>query len=116
MIYMTRVRQEREHVFGAFDCPDASMVVPKRSRSTTPLQALNLLNSHFTLQQAEGFADRLRREATDAAGQVKLAWQLCFQRLPSTEEVGDCLVFIEQQGLEQFTRAILNSNEFVFIP
>ncbi|MEZ6135449.1 MAG: DUF1553 domain-containing protein [Pirellulaceae bacterium] len=42
MIYMTKVRQEREQVFGAFDCPDASMVVPG-SRSTTPLQALNLL-------------------------------------------------------------------------
>ncbi|MGZ0174845.1 MAG: DUF1553 domain-containing protein, partial [Planctomycetales bacterium] len=56
MIYMTKVRQEREHVFGAFDCPDASMGVPKRSRSTTPLQALNLFNSHFVMQQADLFA------------------------------------------------------------
>ncbi|MCA9267351.1 MAG: DUF1553 domain-containing protein, partial [Planctomycetales bacterium] len=45
MIYMTKVRQEQESVFGAFDCPDASQVAPKRSRSTTPLQAFNLFNS-----------------------------------------------------------------------
>ncbi|MEM7393290.1 MAG: DUF1553 domain-containing protein, partial [Verrucomicrobiota bacterium] len=60
MIYMTKVRQEREQVFGAFDCPDASMVVPKRSRSTTPLQALNLFNSHFVLQQADLFGTTKR--------------------------------------------------------
>ena len=29
MIYMTKVRQEREQVFGAFDCPDASQAVPQ---------------------------------------------------------------------------------------
>ena len=33
MIYMTKVRQEKDQVFGVFDCPDASMVVAKRSRS-----------------------------------------------------------------------------------
>ena len=38
MIFMTKVRQEQESVFGVFDCPDASQSVPKRSRSTTPLQ------------------------------------------------------------------------------
>ena len=59
MVYMTKVRQEREHVFGAFDCPDASMVVPKRSRSTTPLQALNLLK-----QSIRDAASRTFRAAT----------------------------------------------------
>ena len=52
MIYMTKVRQELDSVFGLFDCPDGNQVMPKRSRSTTPLQALNLFNSTFVLQQA----------------------------------------------------------------
>ncbi len=59
MIYMTKVRLEKESVFGIFDCPDAATSVPKRSRSTTPLQAFNLLNSTFVLQQSELFAARL---------------------------------------------------------
>lgn len=116
MIYMTKVRQEREQVFGVFDCPDASMVVPKRSRSTTPLQALNLLNSHFVMQQAELFSQRLEREASSVEKQVELAWQLCFQRSPDNVEVQQSLEFIQQQGIVQFSRALLNTNEFVFIP
>ncbi len=116
MIYMTKVRQEREQVFGNFDCPDASMVVPKRSRSTTPLQALNLLNSHFIMQQAELFAKRLEKENETVAQQITEAWQLCFQRPPNGEELADSESFIQQEGIQQFTRALLNANEFVFIP
>ncbi len=116
MIYMTKVRQEREQVFGAFDCPDASMVVPKRSRSTTPLQALNLLNSHFVMQQADLFAKRLEKDSETLPQQITRAWQLCFQRPPTDEELADSEEFIKQEGIQQFTRAMLNANEFVFIP
>ena len=52
MVYMTKVRLEKDSVFGVFDCPDGSSVMPKRSRSNTPLQALNLFNSNFVMQQA----------------------------------------------------------------
>ena len=45
MVYGTVVRQRPDGVFGAFDCPDGGQIAPKRTRSTTPLQALNLLNS-----------------------------------------------------------------------
>jgi cytochrome c553 len=116
MIYMTKVRQEREQVFGAFDCPDASMVVPKRSRSTTPLQALNLLNSQFVMQQADLFATRLEQEAETLPQQIRRGWQLCFQRAPTDAELADSEDFIKQEGLRQFTRALLNANEFVFVP
>ncbi len=116
MIYMTKVRQEKDHVFGAFDCPDASMVMPKRSRSTTPLQALNLLNSRFVMQQAEILARRIQAEAETVRNQIIRAWQLCFQRSPTEQEIADSEQFIQQQGMVQFTRAILNANEFVFIP
>ena len=60
MIYMTKVRQERDSVFGTFDCPDCSQLVPRRSRSTTPLQAMGLLNSQFMMEQAQCFSDRPR--------------------------------------------------------
>ena len=116
MIYMTKVRQEREQVFGAFDCPDSSMVVPKRSRSTTPLQALNLLNSSFVQQQADLFATRLEKENRNVTKWINRAWRLCFQRKPTMSELTESRIFIEQEGLRQFTRALLNTNEFIFIP
>jgi len=117
MIYMTMVRQERESVFGAFDCPDASQVTPVRSRSTTPLQALNLLNSQFVLQQAELFAKRLKRETGDSVKkQIHRAYVLSFGREPGDDEQSDASDFVEAHGLTMLCRALLNSNEFLFVP
>jgi hypothetical protein len=116
MIYMTKVRLEKESVFGVFDCPDAATSVPKRSRSTTPLQALNLFNSPFMLQQSQLLADRLRRDyGDDQNKQIERAFWLCCGREPSAGELSDSRDFITAEGTTAFCRAMLNSNEFVFI-
>jgi hypothetical protein len=116
MIYMTKVRMQVDPTFGAFDCPDGGQAAPKRSRSTTPLQALNLLNSAFALDQVEAFAARLRREASDdAAAQIKLGYQLSFQRAPSAQELEACERIVREHELLVFCRALLNSNEFLFV-
>ncbi len=116
MIYMTKVRQEKDAVFGIFDCPDGSQVTPKRGRSTTPLQALNLFNSRFVMQQAELLAERLATETEADEARVGLAYELCFGRSAEASEVAEALEFISQQGWGQFARAMLNANEFIFIP
>ncbi len=116
MVYMTRVRQERDSVFGVFDCPDNSQVTPKRSRSTTPLQALNLLNSHFVMEQAKFFAERLTASESDSAKRIHLAYELCFGREPDEAEIAEAEAFVQRTDWTQFARAMLNANEFVFIP
>jgi hypothetical protein len=117
MIYMTKVRQEQESVFGAFDCPDASQVAPKRSRSTTPLQALNLLNSAFVMQQAELFAKRLEPESPDAdTRRAALAFELAFGRPAATKEAEEAFAFATEHGWPALCRALFNANEFVFVP
>ena len=60
MVYQFKPRSQQDPTFGAFDCPDAALVTPRRNSSTTALQALNLLNSRFIIQQASFFAERLR--------------------------------------------------------
>ena len=117
MVYAFKVRMEQDAIFGAFDCPDGSLVMPKRSVSTTPLQALNLFNSHFILQESEKFAERLQREAgVEPTAQVRRAWQLAFNRLPDRGEVRDAAAFTKAEGLPALCRVILNANEFLFIP
>jgi hypothetical protein len=117
MIYMTKVRQEKDSTFGVFDCPDCNQVMPQRSRSTTPLQALNLFNSRFVLQQATLLSKRLAQQAgDDREKQIRLAYELCYNRPATAVEMKSARSFIQSQSLQQFCRAMLNSNEFLFIP
>jgi Protein of unknown function (DUF1553)/Protein of unknown function (DUF1549) len=117
MVYQSRPRMQPDDTFGAFDCPDGGQIAPARTRSTTPLQALNLLNSPFVIQQADVLANRLRREAgDDAAAQVRRAFLLAFGREPVAEERDAAVRLIDGHGLAAFCRALFNANEFLFVP
>lgn len=117
MIYAHKVRREPEAVFGAFDCPDAGQSTALRRASTTPIQALNLFNSRFTLEHASAFADRVKREAgEDEAAQIRRAYALALCRNPTAAELSDTLPFVREHGAAVLCRALLNSNEFLFIP
>lgn len=116
MVYMTKVRQERDSVFGVFDCPDGSQVTPQRVSSTTPLQALNLLNSRFVMQQADFMVERINDAELSQAEKIVRAYELCFARPPEADEIDAAAQFIEQVGWQAFARAMLNTNEFVFVP
>ena len=53
-IYRFSPRGRRSAILEAFDCPDPSTTAPKRSVTTTPLQALALLNNDFAVRMARG--------------------------------------------------------------
>ncbi|MBL8892163.1 MAG: DUF1553 domain-containing protein [Planctomycetaceae bacterium] len=115
MIYQTKVRQEQDAVFGAFDCPDGTQIAPQRSRSTTPLQAMNLFNSGFVQQQAEMMARRLQESGVDLETQIQLAFDLTYSRVPAPDELDELRRFTADQGLPALCRVLFNSNEFLFI-
>jgi hypothetical protein len=116
MVYQNKPRMQLDDTFGQFDCPDGGQITPKRTSSTTALQALNLLNGRFILQQAGIFAERVRHEAgADSANQVKRAFRLAFQRDPVEEEIAAAVKLVQAHGLESLCRALLNANEFVFV-
>ncbi|MCB1276691.1 PSD1 and planctomycete cytochrome C domain-containing protein [Prosthecobacter sp.] len=117
MIYAHKVRREPEAVFGAFDCPDAGQSTAIRRASTTPIQALNLFNSRFTLDTASAFATRLQKEAgDDIAAQITSAYKLALNRSPTTAELHDTGPTVREYGLSALCRALFNSNEFLFMP
>ena len=116
MIYQAKPRMQLDDVFGAFDCPDAGQTAPKRSRSTTPLQALNLLNSPFLMQQASLLAERVEREAGKATdAQIAQAFRLTLGRAPEREEFEEAATLVKRHGLSALCRALLNSNEFLYV-
>jgi Protein of unknown function (DUF1553)/Protein of unknown function (DUF1549)/Planctomycete cytochrome C len=117
MIYAHKVRRETEAVFGAFDCPDAGQSAALRRMSTTPIQALNLFNSQFTLALSQAFAQRVQREAGDnLIEQIQLAYRLALSRAASPEELQLIEPVVREHGLVVLGRVLFNSNEFLLIP
>ena len=113
MIYQSKPRTMLDDFFGAFDCPDAGQPQPKRTASTTSLQALNLLNSHFALQQSGFLAERLQKEAKSLPEQITRAFGVLYNRAPSADEHAESISFAKANGLAALCRALYNSNEFI---
>ncbi|MDG1049989.1 MAG: DUF1553 domain-containing protein [Planctomycetota bacterium] len=113
MIYMHKVRMERAPLFGSFDLPDAGQVCSKRGASTTAIQALNLFNGSFVMDQSQRMAALLEEAGGDP---VRRAYMRAYGRSPDEEEARAAAAFIAEQGLLAFCRALLNSNELVFLP
>jgi hypothetical protein len=118
MIYQERMRRVDDRIFTAFDFPDCGQVRAKRPISTTPLQALNLMNSDFVVNQVVLLAERAEKEAgkQGAAGVVRRCFELLLSRQPTAAELKDCLQVAEDRGLPIVCRALVNSNEFAFLP
>ena len=71
----------------AFDAPDSLTACSRRQRSTTPLQALNLLNDPVFVEAAQALATRVLREAPDSVeAQIDHAFRLCLARSPTANE------------------------------
>ena len=114
MVYQSKPRVELDSIFGTFDCPDAGQATPKRTVSTTPLQALSLLNSSFAVQQANLFAERIKREAGGEVGsQCDRAFLLAFGRRAEDGEKDAGITLVKECGLPALCRALYNANEFI---
>ncbi len=62
-LYRTWVRTGTSPLLDMLDCPDPSVATPDRSVTSTPLQALSLLNSKFMEHHAQKFAERLAAQS-----------------------------------------------------
>lgn len=115
-VYRMSARGGRNPLLDTFDCPDPSTTTPKRGSTTTPLQALSLMNNSFTLRMADQLAERLRQEAgTDIAGQINLGFLLAYGRPAREAELATSREVVAQHGLAPFCRALLNTNGFLYV-
>ncbi len=113
-IYRFLVRSVPDPLMDSLDCPNASLLTPKRNVTTTSLQALAMLNDPFVLKQCEHFATRLSK-AGDLKEQIHLACQLALNRRPTSEETRRFTTFARKHGLVNLCRLIFNTSEFMFV-
>ena len=116
-VYRYNIRTFGAPLMTAFDCPDPSVSTPSRSSSTTPLQALSLLNNHFVIEQSQFIAGRIgaRGGGVEASEQVGAAYQLVLLRDPTDAERERAVRFVRQHGLAGLCRVLVNSNEFLYV-
>jgi len=115
-IYHQNARASVVDLMTEYDQPDCTFSAPKRAETTTPLQALTMLNHSFTLDMARALADRLEQAAGgDPQAQIRQAYQLCYARQPTTEERRACHELQKEHGLTALCRVLLNTSELIYI-
>ena len=115
-VYRMWARGGKNPLLDTFDCPDPSTTAPKRGSTTTPLQALSLMNNSFLLRMAEHFAQRVEKEAGPERGrQLDLAFQLAIGRAAQPAELEASRELAAKHGLVPLCRVLLNSNGFLYV-
>lgn len=122
-IYTKQMRNSRDPLMEVFDVPEGVASVGLRNVTTTPTQALLLINGPFMIAQAKAMANRIE-ETGDGPTRVEAAFRLAFGRTPTPQEVQQSLAFIAEQSARagrsdaawvDFCQVLLNANEFVYI-
>ncbi len=124
-IYLFQKRGQPPELQALFDGPsEASESCARRVSSTTSLQSLFLLNHDFTLSAARDLAAIAKQSSLDRRHQVAFIFERVLARVPTPQDLSAAESFFErltqsgaddERALVQFTQAVLNLNEAVFV-
>lgn len=134
-VYTKVLRNTRDALLGVFDSPEQFCSTARRNTTTTPLQALHLMNSRFVEERARAVASWVAEREATAGGRVELAYRRVLGRSPTVEEQGRAVEFLgrqagmagrelkpgmepyqpERRALADFCHVLLNSNEFLHV-
>ena len=85
-VYVHMQRTFPYPMIAAFDGPDGNQCTMLRDRSTTPMQALTLLNEPALDECARAFGRRLTAATGDETGRIHAGFELCLSRPPDADE------------------------------
>jgi hypothetical protein len=115
-VYRIHVNSAKDPLLDSMDCPDPSTRTPARNVTTTPIQALGLMNNSFVQRQAARFAERLRAECgPELSPQITRAFQLAFGRRPGAAEMQRATELANSDGMETVCWTVFNASEFQYL-
>ena len=132
LIYLMQQRLKKNPYLATFDGADPSSSTAVRLPSTTPLQALFLMNDPFAHNASSKLAARVLAGRLDDASRLEFAYQLTLNRALSGEEFSESSEFLdryrakltargvpapqaEAEAWSAMCRVLLGSNEFAFV-
>jgi len=118
-IYRFNPRCERSPLLDVLDCPDPSATAPRRANTTTPLQALSLLNNEFVFQMSDALVKKLEALPNSQSDHDNALATALFQQVllrnPTAEETDQASQLVSRFGAAALARALWNSNEFLVL-
>ena len=131
-VYLMTQRIQRHPFLATFDGADPAASTPARLTSTTPVQALLLLNDPLVHEQSRRFAERLRAQNESDADRITAAFEQALGRPPRSEELTGCLNYLsevttryrtttppsaqpELDAWQSLIRVLFRLNEFVYL-
>ena len=119
-IYVLNKRNKLRTMMNKFDTPDLHNSCHLRDVTTTPLQALSLMNGDWPLARAEALAERLMEIPSDGVEErIVSAYEIALGRNPEVEEIQLAQSFLERPASSEawidFCHVLLNTNEFIYI-
>jgi hypothetical protein len=131
-VYLMQQRIRKHPFLTVFDGADTNATTPARSLSTTPVQALFLMNDKLAHEAADKLAVRIGLAFGEHDKRIDYAYRLCFARPATPEEVDlgrqylqTCAEQLNSAGvpwdqqqraaLASYARVLLSSNEFLYL-
>ena len=113
-IYVFQRRSLPLPMLASFDALPFAESCPRRVATTTPLQALSMMNGYLVHEESRNLAERIHREAgADREVQIERAFAIVLNRPPTREEAARFAAFAG--GLASICRVLFNSNEFLYV-
>ena len=119
-IYVVNKRNKLRTMMNSFDTPDLHNSCHARDVTTTPLQALTMMNGEWVLSRAERFADYLQNLESDGVEErIVTAYEVALGRVPEIEEMQLAQGFLGESANSEawtdFCHILINTNEFIYI-
>ncbi|MGI9467692.1 MAG: PSD1 and planctomycete cytochrome C domain-containing protein [Rubripirellula sp.] len=122
-IYLFRQRIRKNRFLDTFDAPDGNLHVGVRRPTTTSLQSLYFMNSAFIQDEANRITSHMLKTNPDFTTRIAWCYQTLFGRQPDSPEIKQTQHLIsqasatsgDQTAWSSLIRAMLSSNEFLFV-
>ncbi len=131
-VYLKSFRNKNDTFLHGFDMANGLKSVAVRDSTTTPTQALLMINGQYARDRAGAMAKRLSTvaDSTDPESVLRSAFHLAWGRDPSPQQMTAALTFLSASGAESadgqedlpkeeryvdFCHVLFNSNQFLYV-
>ena len=121
-VYVKVRRNTRDPLLDVFDVADGLSTMPTRNVTTTPIQALLMINGSWMIARGKAATTVVRAQGLkDAELQVVALYQQILGREPDEGELSSAMKFLvtknegKETSLADLAHVLLNSNEFVYV-